>query len=315
MAKRKTKESGDGNRVPKLADFIPCATKTLSDDLLLSAAATAIAQNPVNRPPEAAAAAVSFDVQRIAVMTTKYWGSKGVKLGVYFMDASTTAALRAKILSHMNAWGKWANVSFTESASRSAEVRISRGAGGYYSYLGTDVLHIGSGQQTMNLEAFSERTPDSEFFRVVRHETGHTLGCPHEHMRREIVARLDPQKTIDYFGRTQGWSASEVRQQVLTPVEESALMATPHAEDDSIMAYQLPASITVDGRPIVGGVDITTSDGAFIGKVYPLAIQPPTPPPPPPPGPPPKPPGPGAAKVSALVTVGADTYSGTLTKV
>ena len=48
----------------------------------------------------------------------------------------------------------------------------------------------------MNLEAFTMDTPDSEFFRVVRHETGHTLGFPHEHMRKAIIDRLDPEKVI-----------------------------------------------------------------------------------------------------------------------
>ena len=55
---------------------------------------------------------------------------------------------------------------------------------GYWSYLGTDVLHIPVDQQTMNLQGFTERTPESEYRRVVRHETGHTMGFPHEHMRR-----------------------------------------------------------------------------------------------------------------------------------
>jgi hypothetical protein len=43
----------------------------------------------------------------------------------------------------------------------------------------------------MNLEGFTMKTPDSEFHRVVRHETGHTLGFPHEHMRAELVKRID----------------------------------------------------------------------------------------------------------------------------
>ncbi len=47
-------------------------------------------------------------------------------------------------------------------------------------------------------------TPESEYRRVVRHETGHTLGFPHEHMRKELVARLDPQKCYIYYRRF-GW--------------------------------------------------------------------------------------------------------------
>jgi hypothetical protein len=126
--------------------------------------------------------------ERIAVVTTKYWGIKGVRLTVAFLD-NAPSDLRKRILAHMNAWGKTANTTFVETKG-AAQVRIARegGAnGGYWSYLGTDILHIAKQDQTMNLEAFSMGTPESEFHRVVRHETGHTLGFPHEHMRRQLV--------------------------------------------------------------------------------------------------------------------------------
>jgi hypothetical protein len=44
---------------------------------------------------------------------------------------------------------------------------------------------------------------------VIRHETGHTLGFPHEHMRKDLVAKIDPDKAIAFFSETQGWSAEE----------------------------------------------------------------------------------------------------------
>ncbi len=121
----------------------------------------------------------------------------------------------------------------------------------------------------MNLQAFTMQTPESEFHRVVRHETGHTLGFPHEHMRRELVDRIDPNKAFTYFRRTQGWNRPMVRAQVLTPLEDSQLIATPAADPNSIMCYQLPGEITKDGKPIVGGVDIGPSDYAFAAQVYP----------------------------------------------
>jgi hypothetical protein len=103
----------------------------------------------------------------------------------------------------------------------------------------------------------------------VRHETGHTLGFPHEHMRKELVDRIDPKKAIAFFGKTQGWSPAEVRQQVLTPLDETTLVETPHADENSIMCYQIPGSITKDGTPIAGGVDIDTVDYAFAASLYP----------------------------------------------
>lgn len=121
----------------------------------------------------------------------------------------------------------------------------------------------------MNLESFTMNTPESEFHRVVRHETGHTLGFPHEHMRRQLVAKIDPKKAIKYFGDSQGWSPQEVRQQVLTPIEEGSILGTAQPDPRSIMCYQIPGAITKDGKPILGGLDIDASDAAFAARIYP----------------------------------------------
>ena len=112
-------------------------------------------------------------------------------------------------------------------------------------------------------------TSEREFKRVIRHEAGHTLGFPHEHMRRQLIARLDREKTYEYFLRTQGWDRATVDAQVLTPLEERSIFGTLHADQDSIMCYQLPGSITRDGRPIRGGTDINRLDYAFCGSIYP----------------------------------------------
>lgn len=255
-------------------DVIVCTPKRLPQNKLIPAAETAVKINPVNHPALQRLTRIMPDFQvtkeRIAVVTTKYWGSKGVSLTVGFMDNPPTA-LRKRILLHMNAWNKTGNVKFVET-KKDPQVRIARAGGdngGYWSYLGTDILHIAPGDQTMNLEAFSMDTPESEFHRVVRHETGHTLGFPHEHMRKQLVDKIDPAKAIAFFMRTQGWSEAEVRAQVLTPLEESSLMGTPNADPKSIMCYQIPGSLTKDGKPIVGGLDIDASDFAFAGQIYP----------------------------------------------
>jgi hypothetical protein len=78
----------------------------------------------------------------------------------------------------------------------------------------------------MNLEGFVASTPLREYKRVVRHETGHTLGCEHEHMRREIVERIDHEKAYAYFKKYDNWSRKDVDLQVLTPIEEVSLIGT-----------------------------------------------------------------------------------------
>lgn len=253
---------------------IVCSPRSLAQDKWVAAAQKAVEQNPANRSPIERLTqlnpAFTPTPKHLAVVTTKYWGAAGVRLTVGFLD-NPPADLRARILSHMNAWAQSANVEFVET-NTDPQVRIARMGGpqgGYWSYVGTDILLIEPDKPTMNLEAFSMNTPESEFHRVVRHETGHTLGFPHEHMRRALVEKIDPDKAFAFFRRTQGWNKAMVRAQVLTPIEESQLLATPEADPKSIMCYQIPGDITRDGKPIIGGADIDASDFAFAAKLYP----------------------------------------------
>jgi astacin (peptidase family M12A) len=249
-----------------------CSIKLLPEDQRIEAAYTASRINPANAPALATLSSVSPDVviqpQHLALLTAKYWGSGGVRLTVGFLD-NPPADLRARILSHMNAWGAFCNVRFTETATN-PQVRIARAAGdGYWSYLGTDVLHIAAGQPTMNLDSFTMNTADSEFHRVIRHETGHTLGFPHEHLRKEIVNRIDRTKALQHFESTQGWSEAMVIAQVLTPLDDSALVKTAQADIHSIMCYWLPATIMIDNVAVDGGTDIDALDAQFSSGVYP----------------------------------------------
>jgi astacin (peptidase family M12A) len=270
FAEYEHKEGGESE--PMSQEEAPgCILKSLPTRLLVKAAETATRINPVNAPVFGSMAAVANGFQvteplQIAVLTSKYWGPKPRQLTVGFME-STPAALKARIISHMNAWTKTGCISLV-GTNGVGDVRISRGAGGYWSYLGTDILHIPKNRPTMNLQGFTMSTPESEYKRVVRHETGHTLGFPHEHMRKALVARIDREKAYKWFWETYGWDKATVDAQVLTPLSEASLMGTP-ADQNSIMCYQLPGLITKDGKPILGGTDIDTTDYAFCGKIYP----------------------------------------------
>ncbi len=252
---------------------LTCRIRSLPKQQHVDAAVNAVRENPANLPDGMSIDALHADsADRLAVDITRWW--RPLKdLTVGFLDAPSRE-LRDRILLHMNAWGRHTSVRFHEVATDPL-IRIGRltdfdgpGLGGYWSALGTDITEWPADLPTLNLEGFTTATPDSEFYRVVRHEAGHTLGFPHEHMRHELVQRLDREKTIAYYLATEGWPEQGTVDQVLTPLEESSILGTP-PEETSIMCYQIPGEITLDGVPILGGVDITESDHAFAALIYP----------------------------------------------
>lgn len=264
--------------------FVPCLPVELHPEQQVAAAKQAIEINPVNRAAVemvsskfTAVGSVVDDPSFLAILTTKYWGTGGVDLGVCFLDGAGSDLL-ALVLEFANIWGRTANVRFRPASAGSAQVRITRAASGYWSYVGTDILQIPRDQPTMNLQGFTTRTAEAEYYRVVCHEFGHTLGCPHEHMRRAVVERLDRAKTIRWGQQQLGWSEQMVVQQILTPVEESALLYPPPADETSIMTYQLPGSITKNGRPVTGGAYINEADAAYMRRAYPGGAEPSPPP-------------------------------------
>ena len=253
--------------------FVPCRIMPVPAEDVFRAADRARELNPVNAPALDALRIAAPDAviapEHLAILTSRYWGSQGVHLTVSFLD-DAEQELQERILSHMNAWQQFCDATF-ELVASGGDVRIARAADGYWSNLGTDISLIPADQPTMNLEAFSMDTPESEYHRVVRHETGHTLGFPHEHRREEIVKRIDRNKAISFFGQPpNSWSPTMVIQQVLTPIAKSALKETELADENSIMCYALPAEIMIDGVDVPGGTDIDPLDSEFAASVYPL---------------------------------------------
>ncbi len=239
-----------------------CTIKHLPDELKMQADQKAIEINPMNEPKI-----------ELAAKVRKLWPKSGASLTVQFIDnLLPQVELRTRILSHMNAWSQYGNINFKEVTS-GGQVRITLRTdhpdGMYWSYLGTDILLIPSNEPTMCLGGFNMNTEEKEYRRVVRHETGHTLGYEHEQLRKEIVYKIDRQKAIDYFEKWEGWLPGDTERNVLIPLEDSEIITTKNADPTSIMCYSLPGEIMKDGEPVVGGDDISRDDGDLTSKLYP----------------------------------------------
>lgn len=254
---------------------VACREVYLREDQMLSAARRAIEIFPPN------ASFNEIDPKKIAVQTGKFWGARVRDMTFGFMDRVSQGFID-QFNAVANNWGGFSAARWRYTADPTQALhRIAFENTGYWSYVGTDVLGIPASEPTMNLQGFTTRTPASEWLRVVQHECGHGLGCPHEQARRAVLDLLDSEKTIAYFMRTQGWGRQDVIAQILTPIEERSLMTGGSAADvHSIMCYQFPASVTRSGQPIPGGLDFSAMDREYFAKIYP-PDQAPLPPPPP----------------------------------
>jgi hypothetical protein len=181
--------------------------------------------NPNNAPlMQAAMADDGPTVAQLALVTSKYWGRQPRTLSVGFLEA-TSNDLKQRILQHMNAWNLGVTFALTNGTG---QVRISRSGSGYWSYLETDILLIPQERPTMNLQGFTMNTTEAEFTRVAPQETGHTLGFPHEHLRRALIDRLDVDKTIAYFRDVYGWGEARPARTFLRRWKRARSWGRPH---------------------------------------------------------------------------------------
>ena len=152
--------------------IITCRTKPLTRSQAALAAKKALEINPANAIGQRMVMRSTVGRRggplRLTLNIGHRWASTGVRLTVQFLD-NPPADLRKRILSHMNAWNKTANVHFTET-KKTGDVRIARldrpeSMAGYWSYVGNEILGIPEDEPTLNLEGFTMSVSEAEFKR------------------------------------------------------------------------------------------------------------------------------------------------------
>jgi hypothetical protein len=207
-----------------------------------------------------------LDVLRIWGKTSKVWPAKeAAALKVRFLDGSTSQ--QAKAWARFVDIDRLCGVNFIRVTSGNSHIRVSFRQQGHWSYVGTDNKSIQQNAATMSLQ-LSAWAPDSEYNRVAVHEMLHALGFEHEHQHPQGGIPWDVPKVVAYYGRTQGWSPSQVQSQVLNRYTGSNWRGT--APDlTSIMHYPVEQSLTVGNFSVPWNTKMSLLDISFLQKTYP----------------------------------------------
>ena len=190
--------------------------------------------------------------------------------------------LQDKVMAWANRWNTvgGANLTFVKTASpQDSDIRVTFQGQGYWSYIGTvAALPRYRGKVTMSL-SFNGRPSASELRRVSLHEFGHAIGLVHEHQQPLAKINWNRDAVTRYFMSPPNcWSETMVRQQILNPIGGN--LDTTTYDPESIMAYGIHDSLTLDGRGTTWNTDLSPTDRNFIARVYPKpGATPPIPPP------------------------------------
>lgn len=251
-----------------------CVKRRLNDEQQAKAVTLAMKANPDNLIAD-----IPVDGKFMAVEVRKKW-SNGKALRVSFMNGDSVQ--RFKCQREAKKWEQFANITFVFGQDNNAEIRVAFydptsskfNDQGSWSYVGTDCGIASPDEQTLNLGWLDKDTSDEEWQRVVVHEFGHALGCDHEDQQPAEGIRWNKEAVYKYFeGPPNNWSKEEIDSNILDPTPADGIAHTAF-DSTSIMAYQIPAEFTLDGKGVVGGSELSEQDKLFIADMYPFRTTP-----------------------------------------
>ena len=231
----------------------------------------AAAENPANAPRADLVGRAMLSRLGIAFVTNSIW-KNGRTLKVAFLGGTATQQTDArKAAAEVELY---ANLRFDFGApAADSDIRIKFDAGdGAWSMVGTDALGVAKNQATMNLGFNQAGTYVHEFM--------HAVGAIHEHQHPEAGIRWNEAAVYAYYaGSPNFWDKATTKHNVLDTYSRTL---TQHSTFDpkSIMLYPIDKRLTLDGFSVGWNGEMSDTDKAWLGKVYPKGgVVPPTDPP------------------------------------
>jgi len=202
----------------------------------------------------------------------KYWmWPNGSRLHVYFLDGSLAA--REAVAKTASQWTEHANIDLEfhldDTRTTPADIVVTFEDSACNSSVGWGSRNsIAQGRVSMRLCHKDKEIGTKRFSRVVLHEFGHALGLKHEHESPNAAFQWDKAFVYDYYARTNGWSATDVDDNLFDKLRQDEARATEW-DKDSIMQYFFPPEFTFDRVTAPGATDLSQLDKEFIAEVYP----------------------------------------------
>jgi hypothetical protein len=203
----------------------------------------------------------------------------GKDIKVLFINGSDL--LKNRVLKIANQWTEFANLGFVKVDHPPAEIRIAFDHQGVsYSFVGNEALTFSDQTKpTMKFGWIDESTPEQELRRVILHEFGHAIGLQHEHQSPDSNIQWDHEKVFAYFKNKllspngKNWQDEKeyrdyVERNVIQKFAKSDVRNSCF-DQNSIMLYTFPASLTVNGIGTKQNYDLSDLDKSFIGIQYP----------------------------------------------